>query len=302
MPYVYRHIRLDTNMPFYIGIGTGYRANQWHKRNKYWTRIANKHGYEIEILMTGLTWEEACAKEIEFIALYGRKDNGTGILANLTDGGDGVLGFRQTEKAKRLASERMKGNKYTLGRKLTKEHIESSRAKRMGNKYCLGRVLSEHTKEKIKTARQKQKPTNAKAVVQYDLNGNFIAEYESASDAERKTGFYAYLITAACRKRFNGKSVYKKFVWKYKTEVTSDGLVNSKIEIDSSEKYLTDFSFKRGPTKLTWEMVLEIRYSKMTVRELAARYNITRTQVYSIKNNEQWKEPSPSSITATAAI
>ena len=41
MAYVYRHIRLDTNQPFYIGIGSDknyFRANQKtsSKRNSYW--------------------------------------------------------------------------------------------------------------------------------------------------------------------------------------------------------------------------------------------------------------------------
>lgn len=45
MAYVYRHIRLDKNEPFYIGIGsneTYKRANTIKDRNKIWYDIAAK--------------------------------------------------------------------------------------------------------------------------------------------------------------------------------------------------------------------------------------------------------------------
>lgn len=94
MAYVYRHIRLDKNQPFYIGIGTDTiykRANEKTRRNKIWNKIAAKTNIEVEILFNDLTFEQAKQKEIEFIKLYGRIDNNTGILSNMTDGGDGTI-------------------------------------------------------------------------------------------------------------------------------------------------------------------------------------------------------------------
>jgi hypothetical protein len=98
MAYLYRHIRLDKNEPFYIGIGsdsTYKRANARYKgdRNKIWYDIVAKSKYEVEIVFDEIDWDFACEKEKEFIALYGRKDKGTGILANMTDGGEGIVGF-----------------------------------------------------------------------------------------------------------------------------------------------------------------------------------------------------------------
>lgn len=95
MAYLYRHIRLDKNIPFYVGIGgddSYKRANNYLDRNPIWKNITNKTEYKIDIILDDLTWEEACKKEKEFIALYGRKDLGKGTLVNLTDGGDGVVG------------------------------------------------------------------------------------------------------------------------------------------------------------------------------------------------------------------
>ena len=51
-----------------------------------------------------------------------------------------------------------------------------------------------------------------KSVEQYDLNGNLIAEYYSAHEAERKTGINYSSICACCRGEI---SHVKEFQWKY---------------------------------------------------------------------------------------
>ena len=98
MAYVYRHIRLDKNVPFYIGIGSDSdykRAYQLKnsRRNPIWNKIISKTDIEIEILIDNLTYEEAILKEIEFINLYGRLNINTGTLSNLTYGGEGTKGL-----------------------------------------------------------------------------------------------------------------------------------------------------------------------------------------------------------------
>ena len=73
MAYVYRHIRLDKNIPFYIGVGKDDNKGKFKRsktkqhRNEYWHNIVSKTDYKIEIIMNDLSWEEACEKEIEFI-------------------------------------------------------------------------------------------------------------------------------------------------------------------------------------------------------------------------------------------
>ena len=88
MAVVYKHIRKDTNEVFYIGIGkTSNRAFATKGRNYKWYDIVDKFGYSIEIIEDGLSWEEACTKEIELIKFYGRADLNEGTLVNMTDGG-----------------------------------------------------------------------------------------------------------------------------------------------------------------------------------------------------------------------
>ena len=115
MAIVYRHIRLDTNQPFYIGIGKSEKRayNKIHHRSSFWHNIVSKTEYEVEILFEDLTWKEACKKEKEFIALYGRKDNGTGILCNMTDGGDGGYGVVVKEETK----EKIRNYQLSLNKK-----------------------------------------------------------------------------------------------------------------------------------------------------------------------------------------
>ena len=106
MAYLYRHIRLDKNEPFYIGIGSdkNYARSRVKKRNNLWHKIANKTNYEIEIILDDLSWKDACNKEKEFIKLYGKKCDNTGILTNLTDGGEGIFGFKFSDDSRKKLS------------------------------------------------------------------------------------------------------------------------------------------------------------------------------------------------------
>lgn len=97
---VYRHRRLDTNQIFYVGIGNIKRPYIKSNRNKYWKNIVNKVDYKIEILQENLSKEEACELEIFLISLYGRINNNTGILVNMTNGGETLKGYKHTLEAK----------------------------------------------------------------------------------------------------------------------------------------------------------------------------------------------------------
>lgn len=103
--YVYRHIRLDKNEPFYIGIGNkkNYaRAYQIKpdRRNAIWNKIFSKTDVEVEIILDNLTKSQASEKEKEFIQLYGRKDLNSGCLCNMTDGGDGIWNCLRSDETK----------------------------------------------------------------------------------------------------------------------------------------------------------------------------------------------------------
>lgn len=185
MAYVYRHIRLDTNEVFYIGIGVqvnNKRAKTSVKRNKFWINITSKTEWYHEILFDNLTINEAKEKEKEFISIYGRKDLGKGTLCNLTDGGDGTLNYVVKDIVKNKLSIKNKGkvlsnehkqkiskshkgkvfsdetlNKMRLaklGTKQSVETIEKRKLKLIGNKSNTGKKLSEEQKAKMRESQQ----------------------------------------------------------------------------------------------------------------------------------------------------
>lgn len=98
--YLYRHVRLDTNMPFYIGVSkknhlkikgfnTEYaRAFEKTKRTQFWKNVIKKTKYVVEILLESDDKNFILNKEIEFIKRYGKKIDNTGTLVNFSNGGE----------------------------------------------------------------------------------------------------------------------------------------------------------------------------------------------------------------------
>lgn len=95
--YVYAYLRED-GTPYYIGKGKNNRA--WDKSSH--TIRPPDDNKLIVIMESRLTEFGALSLERFYIRWYGRKDLGTGILRNMTDGGDGSRpGPQVLEKIKR---------------------------------------------------------------------------------------------------------------------------------------------------------------------------------------------------------
>ena len=149
MYYTYAYLRED-GTPYYIGKGKGYRA--YRKDGKPCATPKDKN--KIIQLKTNLTEEEAFNHERYMIFILGRKDLGTGILLNKSDGGEGASGCIPSEETRRKRSAKMKGENNPLygkrgkdspryGKKHTQETKDKIRKSLQGN------VISEETRIKI---------------------------------------------------------------------------------------------------------------------------------------------------------
>lgn len=150
---VYLHINPMKHEIFYVGIGDIDRPYEGkNKRSKWWYNTANKYGYAVVIIHENLTWKEACEFEIKYIAQIGRADLGKGTLVNLTDGGDGNLGYKHTNEAKAKMSLSQIGNKKRLG--ISHSVSDNVMKNLIGNKYRQGisHTMSDGAKDKLRTA------------------------------------------------------------------------------------------------------------------------------------------------------
>jgi hypothetical protein len=109
--YVYKYLRED-GTPYYVGKGKGNRAYLNGRSTPKPPQLDRIH-----LIKENLTEEEAFALERKLIAEYGRKDLGTGVLRNLTDGGEGVSGRIANPESIKKRVVKNTGKKRTLEQK-----------------------------------------------------------------------------------------------------------------------------------------------------------------------------------------
>jgi hypothetical protein len=127
--YTYAYLRED-GTPYYIGKGSGKRKTVLHKGRKKKVVIGIPSEDRILVLKDNLTEEDAFKHKKYMIAILGRKDIGTGILRNTTDGGEGASGHKKSEEWKKMQSEFLKKNNPMYNPDI----IEKMRKSKIGSK------------------------------------------------------------------------------------------------------------------------------------------------------------------------
>ena len=187
--YTYAYLRAD-NTPYYIGKGQGRRA--FTKRN-YETQPP-KDKSRIIFLKQNLTEKEAFKHEQYLILVLGRKDLGTGILRNRTNGGEGNTGRIVSEETRNklsiAAKRQIKDEKYCKKMSLIKTgFIHSEESKRKISEKHKGKIVSEETKRKISEKNMGYKHTEeAKRKISEKSRGRPVSEEvrEKVREANRR--------------------------------------------------------------------------------------------------------------------
>jgi len=222
--YLYSHIRLDNNEPFYIGIGKkridreilSYNAEYERAfcktiRNPIWENITKITKYEVNILFETDDYNLILEKEKEFIKLYGRKSNNTGTLSNLTDGGEGINNPSIETRLK--ISKKLTGIKRS---EKTKNKI------RLAN---LGKTVTHTEITKLKISQKNSGKYNgmfgihginnkkSKPILQYTLKNEFIKEWVNAREIQNNLGIDYKQISDTC---IGKQKTCHGFKWKFK--------------------------------------------------------------------------------------
>ena len=154
---IYSHVN-KINGKIYIG-QTGQNVNQrWrngkgYMNNIYFYKAIEKYGwdnFEHNILIDGLTKQEADTKEIELISYYDSCNPQRGY--NLTIGGSGTNGYHMSDEQKKNISERQ------IGRQLSEKWKKNISESLKGDKSCwYGKTFSEDHRKNLSNSHQGQK-------------------------------------------------------------------------------------------------------------------------------------------------
>ena len=153
------------------------------------SKAIKKYGFdnfEHIIIQDELTKEEANKLEKELIALYDSYKNG--YNSTLGDDGGGFINHIHSEESKKLMVHYGEDNGM------------------------YGKTRPDYVKEAVRKA-------HAKSVCQYDLQGNFIAQYESATEVKRLYGYDNSLINKCCKMKH--RTAYG-YYWRYANDSIDD--------------------------------------------------------------------------------
>lgn len=234
---VYFHTNIGNNK-VYVGITSQTIAGRWGKNGSMYLRkkqngdfIQPKFARAIlaygwdnfshTIFAEGLSREEACLMEMTLIALYDSVENGY----NITKGGEGAVGIVVSEEECKRRSEAFKGQHMSpqtefkkghgFSQEVLKKMSEAKKGKPSWNKGLKGYNSGEDNVMKRPEVRAKfkgAKNASARKVIQLDMDGNFIREWDYMTQVQEELSFNVANLTACCRGRIKSAYGYK---WKY---------------------------------------------------------------------------------------
>jgi hypothetical protein len=233
---VYITTNLINNKQYIGSHSTNDLLDGYYGSGTYLKKAIKKYGkenFKKEILWEG-DISLMKSKEIEYIQKYDAYNSP--LFYNNTIHASGITTF-PLDKI-HIIRDRNTGNKYNLGKKMSKntklkisntnkgkikslKFLETASITHKNNKYALGNKFTDKQKQKISNAKKghicyedktrniKIGEKNSKPINQYDLKGNFIKEWPSITEARN-------IFTSICFV-LNGKQKHTKgYIFKYK--------------------------------------------------------------------------------------
>ena len=227
---VYVHTN-KANGKKYVGITRRNVRERWrkgsaYKCNPHFYRSIQKYGwdgFEHEILMTGLTKQQADEAEKYYIELWNCADNNNGY--NIALGGDGhesysdVTKKKMSESAKRRNADSEKFNRICEGnRRRWLDKSEHEKASNSLKKYYERNPSrrSEIGAERKRYFLEHPEKKKTRRVNQYSLDGVFVQTWNSIAEAGSKLGVSTQNICTVCAGRRKNAGGY---VWRYSDAV-----------------------------------------------------------------------------------
>ena len=246
--YVYVWYVKETNEVFYVGKGTGKRCRVTKRKdNPKLNEMIKNFECDFKIVKDCLNEKEAFDLEIETIDFYRRSGS---HLVNILDGGFKPPILKGIPKSEELKEKLRLKNKIYLEthpeeRQRRSEHLKkflkTEKGKEFQRKSLAARrtddfkkLQSERSRKANNTPEYKEKQSEiikevwkrpefalkhsgehnhrAQRVRQYDLNGNFVKEYETVTQASIDTGINFSKISAVARGKRKTSGGY---IWKY---------------------------------------------------------------------------------------
>jgi group I intron endonuclease len=230
----------------YIGITHQEPERRWrggmhYNYNKRFFLVIVKYGWDNikhEILYKNLSEEEAIQKEMELIAKY--KTNQEEYGYNMTTGGKGAPNCTKSIETREKLSKANKGKKHTEEAK--RKIGEAHKGLHLGGK-----------------------SPSAKKVLQYDLDGNFIKEWDSFMDIQRELGVSYQNIWRVCN---NKRESFLEYIWKYKDEETrvkkehNDKMSKTSITFNNKTQSLVRWSEELNiPDNVLWARLNQLHWT-----------------------------------------
>lgn len=217
--YVYEWYILETDEVFYVGKGCRRRAGNIVSRNKFFKDMYYSHKCKYRKVYNNLTEQQAYEKEIELIKFY--RENTSYRLTNICDGGEGSDGKIFCKKVLQL---NLDGEIIEKFDSITEAGEKTNTDLSCISKCCLNRskyksangfiwVYEEEYLDKQHIYSNER--DIGKPVLQFDLNGNFIREYNSIYEASKKTNILNHHIRNCCNNKTKTGCGY---IWIFKSK------------------------------------------------------------------------------------